>query len=68
MKNSFIILVSIIFFGAKVNAENILIEAKDITLNKDQKTTIFKNNVSVKLKKKSQVSLLNLIKIHRKLS
>ena len=43
MKNSFIILVSIIFFGAKVNAENILIEAKDITLNKDQKTTIFKN-------------------------
>ena len=56
MKNSFIILVSIIFFGAKVNAENILIEAKDITLNKDQKTTIFKNNVSVETKEKKITS------------
>ena len=56
MKNNFVILVCIIFFGAKVSAENILIEAKDITLNKDQKTTIFKDNVSVETKEKKITS------------
>ena len=39
------------------SAENIFIEAKDITLNKDQKSTIFQNNVQFKLKIKKLKSI-----------
>ena len=38
--------------GTRLVAENIFIEAKDITLDKDQKTTIFRNNVTVQTEDK----------------
>ena len=42
MRNKLILLISLFFFNSKLIAENILIEAKDITLDKDKKTSIFK--------------------------
>ena len=50
--------------GTRLVAENIFIEAKDITLDKDQKTTIFRNNVTVQTedkKIKSQFAEYNKI-------
>ena len=37
-----------LFLSTFSRAEDLFIEAKDITLNKDKQTTIFKNNVHVK--------------------
>ena len=48
MKNKFYIIILTLFFCSRIWAETIFIEAKDITLNKDQKITIFKNSVTVK--------------------
>ena len=50
--------------GTRLVAENIFIEAKDITLDKDQKTTIFRNNVTVQTEdKKIKSQLLSIIKL-----
>ena len=50
MKNNFLILLLIFIVNSKLCAEDIFIEAKNITLNKERKTTIFKNNVIAKTK------------------
>ena len=52
MKNKFLIIFITFFLATFLRAEDLFIEAKDITLNKDKKTTIFKNSVSVKTKDK----------------
>ena len=52
MKNKFFIVFITFFLASLLHAEDLFIEAKDITLNKDKKTTIFKNSVSVKTKDK----------------
>ena len=52
MKNKFLIIFITFFLATFLHAEDLFIEAKDITLNKDKKTTIFKNSVSVKTKDK----------------
>ena len=52
MKNKFLIIFITRFLATFLRAEDLFIEAKDITLNKDKKTTIFKNSVSVKTKDK----------------
>ena len=52
MKNKLIILFLILFkFEAK--AENLIIEAKNITLDKDKVTTVFENGVVVRAKNKT---------------
>ncbi len=48
MKNKFFIIFVTLFLSTFSRAEDLFIEAKDITLNKDKQTTIFKNNVHVK--------------------
>ena len=52
MRNKFLIIFITFFLATFLHAEDLFIEAKDITLNKDKKTTIFKNSVSVKTKDK----------------
>ena len=50
MKNNFTILFFLIFFSTKLFAENILIEAKNISLTKENKISIFENDVVVTTK------------------
>jgi len=52
MKNKFFIIFTTFFFATFLHAEDLFIEAKDITLDKDKKTTIFKNSVNVETKNK----------------
>ena len=52
MKNK-ILLIFLVFFFSKSHAENLLITAKNITLDKDQNVSIFKNDVVVKTKGKT---------------
>ena len=47
MKNKILIPIIVLFLNINLYAEDIFIEAKEITLNKKNKTTIFKNNVKV---------------------
>ena len=56
MKNNFLIILIVILISKFCHAENLLIEAKDITLDKNNKTTIFKNNVTVQTKGKKITS------------
>ena len=42
MKNKFFSITLIFFLSSNLNAENLFIEAKDITLDKNKQTTIFK--------------------------
>ena len=56
MKNNFLIILIIILISKFCHAENLLIEAKNITLDKNNKTTIFKNNVTVQTKGKKITS------------
>ena len=42
-----------IIFNTEAIAENLLIQAKNITLDKDRVTSIFKNDVVVKTKDKT---------------
>jgi LPS-assembly protein len=50
MKSKFLIIFYLIFFCTNAIAENILIEAKNISLDKDRVTSIFENEVKVKTK------------------
>tara|TARA_B100000886_G_scaffold338063_1_gene300111 strand:+ start:200 stop:2596 length:2397 start_codon:yes stop_codon:yes gene_type:complete len=50
MKNNFIIFLFLIFCNTKLIAENILIEAKNITLSKENKISIFEKDVIVTTK------------------
>ena len=52
MKNK-ILLIFLVFFFSNSHAENLLITAKNITLDKDQNVSIFKNDVVVKTKGKT---------------
>ena len=52
MKNKLIIILFLIFFNAKALAENMLIEAKKISLDKDRVTSVFEGEVVIKTKEK----------------
>ena len=56
MRNKLILLISLFFFNSNFFVKNILIEAKDITLDKDKKTSIFKNDVSLETNEKKITS------------
>ena len=56
MKNSFFIILLLSFLKASLHAEELFIEAKDVSLNKNNKTTIFKDDVVIKLKNKEIIS------------
>jgi LPS-assembly protein len=47
MKNKLLIILSILIASFDLHAENLLIEAKDISLDKNNKTTVFKKDVKV---------------------
>ena len=53
MKNKIYIFVFTLLFFSNSFAENLLIQAKNITLDKDKITTIFENDVVVKAKNKT---------------
>ena len=48
MKNRLLIFIYTILLCSNAFAEELFIEAKDITLNKEKKTSIFQNDVLVK--------------------
>ena len=48
MKNSIQIIFLFLIFNSNIMAENIIIEAKNITLDKSQKSSLFENEVKVK--------------------
>ena len=50
MKNRFLFIFFFLIFNSSIKAENINIEAKNITLNKNQKSSLFKNEVKVETK------------------
>ena len=63
MKNAFTF-AYYIFFNSKLLAENISIIAKNISINKDDNTTIFENEVLVKTKiRLLKVNLQNMINL-----
>ena len=47
MKNKIILLVVLLLTNSSLFADNILIEAKNISLDKDKKTSIFEDNVTI---------------------
>ena len=47
MRNKFLLIILIVFFNKISFADNIKISAKNIILDKNKKTTLFKNEVSV---------------------
>ena len=52
MKNKYLLILLLIFFKTNLYAKNLKIEAKNITLNKDQSISIFENEVIIKTKNK----------------
>ena len=48
MKNSFLFILFLIFYASNVFSENLLIEAKNISLDKNTEISIFENNVTIK--------------------
>ena len=48
MKNKFFIIIFVVSLFSRLIAEEINIEAKNITIDKNQQLTIFKDNVIVK--------------------
>ena len=52
MKNKILIFIFSIFFCSNIQTEEIYIEAKKITLDKDKVTTVFENDVKVTSKNK----------------
>ena len=52
MKNNFFIILSIVFYVSNLNADNITIEAKNISIDKDNQITVFEKDVIVKTKNK----------------
>ncbi len=50
MKNKFLIIIFSFFVNSHIFAENVQIEAKSITLDKDKVTTVFENQVVVRTK------------------
>ena len=52
MKNKIYIIFVSLFLNSSIMAENILIEAKKITIDKDRVTSIFEDEVIIKTKEK----------------
>ena len=52
MKNKLILVFLSIFFSSPLIAENVMIEAKSIALDKDRITSIFEDEVVIKTKEK----------------
>ena len=50
MKNRFLFIFFFLIFNSSIKAENIIIEAKNITLNKNKKSSLFENEVKVETK------------------
>ena len=50
MKNKFLLVFFFLFYSSKCFAENIFIEAKNISLDKNKQISLFENEVKVKLK------------------
>ena len=48
MKNKFFFIVLIIFYNSLASADNVLIQAKNITIDKKKQITIFENEVNIK--------------------
>ena len=48
MKNSFLFVLFLIFYASNVFSENLLIEAKNISLDKNTEISIFENDVTIK--------------------
>ena len=63
MKNKLLIIFLTLATFSHLYAENLLIEAKDISINKNKKTTIFKD--SVKVETGDQVIKILLLKINK---
>ena len=63
MKNKFILIIFLILLSSNLKAENVQIEAKNITIDKDQETTIFENDVTVTTKNKTIKS--DLVKFNK---
>ena len=68
MKNKFLIILILFLSNFHLQAEDLSIQAKNIKLDKDKKTTVFQNDVVLEtIDKKLLANLLNLIKILKKL-
>ena len=48
MKNKIVFFLFYLFFKSNLFADNLFIQAKDITIDKNKETTIFKNEVKIK--------------------
>ena len=48
MKNKIVFFIFFLLLKSNLFADNLFIQAKDITINKDKETTIFKNDVKIK--------------------
>ena len=53
MKNKFFLILFCIFLSTKALAQNLSIEAKKITLDKEKRVSIFENEVKIKTDKVS---------------
>ena len=47
MKNKLIFIIFLIFFSNNLFAKNLIIQAKNITIDKNKQTSIFENKVSI---------------------
>ena len=48
MKNKIVFFLLFLIFKSNLFADNLLIQAKDVTIDKNKETTIFKNEVKIK--------------------
>ena len=56
MKNKLIVLFSIFFLSLKANAENLLIQSKNISIDKNKALTIFKKDVFIKTQDGNEIN------------
>ena len=55
MKNKILLILILLFLKNNTFAENLLIQAKDITLDKNKELSIFKNEVSIITEEKNTI-------------
>jgi LPS-assembly protein len=56
MKSNLILIICVIFFNTFLYAENILIESKNVILDKNKETSIFENEVVIKIENEQTIS------------